>query len=163
LQWLLPVGQSLEVGVSGAIGPQDKQPDLGIAQWHVGADARLIDLGGFDATAEVVHGIQQGKTTSLAPCNAAPCLDYTGAYLLVDRRVNDWLTPYVRIDWRDAVHKNGAVFVYESHVIRATLGAHFELTNRIIAKIEYTFVREIDNIPDFPDDVLTSSVVVTTD
>ena len=102
----------------------------------------------------------------MSPCNVAPCLRYKGAYLLVDRRVNSWLTPYVRLDWRDAVHTNGAMtnmFVYESHVWRATLGVHLELTNRILAKVEYTFNRELDDIPDFPDDVLTSSIVVATE
>jgi hypothetical protein len=60
------------------------------------------------------------------------------------------------------VHESGVNFVYESHVVRATLGAHFALTNRILAKVEYTFVHELD-IPDFPDDVVTSSIVVATD
>ena len=163
VQWILPVGQGLEVGISGAIGPQDKQPDLGIAQWHVGLDARLRDLDGFDITAEYVQGLQQGKTTDSSPCNAAPCLDYKGAYLLASRNVNDWLTPYVRIDWRDAVHQNGTVFVYEAHVVRATVGVHLELTNRIIAKAEYTFNRELDQIPEFPDDIVTTSIVVATE
>jgi hypothetical protein len=158
------VGQGLEIGISGALGPQDKQPDLDIAQWHVGFDAKLTDLHGFDAVAEYVQGLQQGKTTSpTAPCNVAPCLDYKGAYVLVSRRVNSWLTPFVRGDWRDAVHKNGAQFVYESHNLRATLGIHVELTNRIIGKAEYTFNREIDNIPDFPDDIFTTSIVVATE
>ena len=164
LQWMLPVGQGLELGVSGATGPQDKQADLSLWQWHVGFDASLHDLDGFDLVAEYVQGLEQGQTTSpIVSCNAAPCLTYKGAYLLASRRVNNWLTPYVRVDWRDAVHQNGATFVYESHVARATIGAHFELTNRILAKVEYTFVRELDNIPDFPDDVLTSSIVVATE
>jgi hypothetical protein len=163
VQWLLPVGSGLELGVSGAFGPQDKQPSTDIYQWHVGFDAWLHDLAGFEATAEYVKGLQQGRTTSTTPCDAAPCLTYQGAYLRVDRRVNNWLIPYVRFDWRDAVHQNGAIFVYESHVTRVTVGAHVEWTPRIIGKIEYTFIRELDPIPDFPDDVITTSIVVATD
>ena len=163
LQWTAPVGQGLTVGISGALGPQDKQPDAGIAQWHIGLDARLRDLDGFDVTAEYVQGQQDGWTTSTATCNAAPCLVYKGGYLLVDRRVNPRFIPYVRVDWRDAVHQNGTVFVYESHVARATVGAHFELTSRIIGKIEYTFNHELGGIPQFADDILTSSIVVATD
>ncbi|HUJ57893.1 MAG TPA: hypothetical protein VLX92_05360 [Kofleriaceae bacterium] len=163
LQWTFPVGQGLELGVSGAIGPQADQPDLAVVQWHVGFDARLSDLDGWNAVAEYVQGLQPGKTTTITPCNAAPCLDYKGAYLLVDRRVTSWFTPYVRLDWRDAVHQNGVVFVYESHVARATLGVHFELTSRILAKAEYTFNRELGNIPQFPDDIVTTSIVVATD
>ena len=37
------------------------------------------------------------------------------------------------------------------------------MTHRIVAKIEYTAVRELGNTPEIPDDVITSSVVVSTD
>jgi hypothetical protein len=162
-QWMLPLGQGLEVGVSGAIGPQTNQPDESVMQWHFGLDARLRDLDGFDVTAEYVQGMQQGKTMSAAPCDVAPCLTYKGAYVLADRRMTPWLVPYVRVDWRDAVHESGVQFVYEAHVLRATLGVHFEVTSRIVGKIEYTFNHELDNIPQFPDDVVTTSLVVATD
>ncbi len=169
VQWRFPVGGGLELGASGAVGPQTNQPDDGIMQWHLGADLRLYDLDGYEVMAEYVQGHQDGKTSATAmtldtgPCDLAPCLDYKGAYLLVDRRVNPHLTPYVRIDWRDAVHDSGVQFVYESHVLRATVGLHLEVTSRILGKIEYTFNHELDGIPQFPDDVLTSSIVVATD
>lgn len=163
LQWMLPLGQGLEVGASGAVGPQDNQRERSTLQWHVGFDLRLRDLDHFDVAAEYVQGLQQGRTTTDIACNDAPCLRYKGAYVLVDRRMNAWLTPYVRVDWRDAVHQSGVDFVYESHTLRSTLGAHVELTSRILAKLEYTFNRELGAGPEFPDDVLTSSVVVATD
>jgi hypothetical protein len=163
VQYLLPVGQGLELGVSGALGPQDNQPDIDVTQWHFGFDAKLTDLHGFDASAEYVQGKQEGKTGSMTECDVAPCLTYKGAYLLVDRRIKPWFTPYGRIDWRDAVHIKGAEFVYESHTLRGTVGAHFEMTSRILAKIEYTWNHELGNIPQFPDDILTTSLVVATD
>jgi len=163
LQYTLPVGTGLELGVSGAVGPQTNQPDLDILQWHIGFDLRLTDFHQFDIQAEYVQGLLQGKTVSVTPCDAAPCLDYKGAYMLVDRRVSPHFTPYFRIDWRDAVHENGATFVYESHVLRQTIGARFSLTSRVLWKLEYTFNEELDNIPQFPDDVITTSVVVATD
>jgi len=164
-QWMLPVGQGLEIGASGAIGPQDGQPDIHVTQWHLGFDAKLTDLHGFDAAAEYVQGRQEGKTASISmtACDVAPCLHYKGAYLLVDHRIRWWVTPYVRVDWRDAVHTKGAEFVYESHTIRGTFGVHFEMTSHIIAKIEYTKNHELGGIPQFADDILTSSLVVTTD
>jgi hypothetical protein len=163
LQWMLPVGDGLEVGVSGALGPQDGQSDLGVAQYHLGFDARLRNFHHVNVSAEYVQGVQQGRTISPTPCDAAPCLSYKGGYILVDRKLNRWLTPYVRADWRDAVHQSGVDFVYESHTARATVGAHFEVTSRIIGKIEYTWNHELGAIPQFPDDVLTTSVVVATD
>ncbi|HUS32594.1 MAG TPA: hypothetical protein VMZ53_29030 [Kofleriaceae bacterium] len=163
VQYLLPVGQGLEVGVSGALGPQDNQPHIDVTQWHIGFDAKLTDLHGFDAAAEYVQGEQEGQTTGMAECDAAPCLTYKGAYLLVARRVQAWVTPYARIDWRDAVHTDGARFVYESHTVRGTVGAHFEMTSRILAKVEYTWNHELGNIPQFANDIVTSSLVVATD
>jgi hypothetical protein len=163
VEYLLPTDTSLELGASGAIGPQDGQPDLGIPQWHIGFDVRLRDVRGVDVTAEYVQGIQAGKTMSMTPCDVAACLSYKGAYVLVDRRMNSHFTPYVRMDWRDARHQNGVEFVYESHTLRATVGVHAELGSRIIGKLEYTWNRELGNIPQFADDIITSSVVVATD
>jgi hypothetical protein len=160
VQYKIPGG--LKVGISGTAGPQDDQSSTSIAQWHLGADVSLLDFHGWDFVAEYVQGIQQGQT-KLTPCDVAACLDYKGAYVLVDRQVQPWITPYIRVDWRDAVHKNEPNFVYESHVVRATIGAHFEMTSRILAKIEYTFNHELDGIPQFADDIVTSSLVVATD
>jgi len=152
----------LELGISGAAGPQDKQSDDSLAQWHLGFDVHVTGPDGLSLTAEYVQGNQEGKT-SLTRCDLAPCLDYSGGYLLGEVRAAPWLRPYARIDWRDAVHANGVAFVYESHVARVTLGARLELTHRIIAKAEYTFNRELGPVPDFPDDILTTSIVIATD
>lgn len=173
VQWILPFGQGLELGASGAVGPQDNQPNLDIHQWHYGVDLKLTDLARFDIIAEFVQGRQQGSTTGdpavdrmvgieRPACDVAQCLHYKGAYVFVDRRVNRWFTPYARFDWRDATHRHGGDFIYEANSIRATVGAHFEMTSRIIAKIEYDWNHEL-NVPSFPHDVITSSIVVATD
>lgn len=169
VQWMLPVGQGLEIGVSAALGPQDGQSDLSVLQWHYGFDARLLDFHDFDITAEFVHGTQPGATSAMAaaamsaPCDLVACLDYKGAYLLVDRYVTPKIIPYMRIDWRSAVHIKATDFVYESHTLRTTVGAQFEMTSQIIGKLEYTYNRELGGIPQFPDDVITTSLVVKTD
>ncbi|HEU0037146.1 MAG TPA: hypothetical protein VFQ53_41335 [Kofleriaceae bacterium] len=173
LQWMLPVGQGLEVGASGAVGPQDHQPRSAIHQWHVGVDASLREFHDWNTVFEYVQGKQQGSTTGdpeadrmlgieRPACDVADCLTYKGAYLLVDRRVTAWLRPYARVDWRDAVHQRGAEFVYESHSLRGTLGARFEVTSRIVGKVEYSWNHEL-GVPQFPHDVITSSIVVSTD
>jgi hypothetical protein len=173
VQWRLPVGRGLDIGVSAMLGPQDGQPSLSVYQWHYGFDAALKDLDRWDVVAEVVHGRLQGRTSAelaadamagleRARCDLARCLSYKGAYVLVDRRMTSRLTPYVRIDWRDAVLENGVDFVYESHTLRTTVGLHLEMTSRIVGKIEYTWNRELE-APPFPHDVITSSIVVSTD
>jgi hypothetical protein len=172
LEYKLPVGQALWVGASGAVGPQDGQSDLGTMQWHVGIDLNLIDLRGFDATAELVQGKQQGRTSGnlvadqmtgldRAGCDVAECLDYKGAYVLVSRRFARWI-PYARFDWREATHQRGADFVYEARSIRGTFGLHVDLNSHIRMKVEYNWNHEL-GVPRFPHDVVTSSIVVMTD
>lgn len=164
LQWKLPVGEGLELGISGALGPQQGQASASVVQWHVGADLWLHGAHGFEVMAEVVQGRQEGRTTTpMTPCDAAPCLHYKGAYVLVDHRTTPRFQPYARVDWRDAVHTKGVEFVYESHTVRGTLGARFAMTPNILGKVEYTWNHELGGIPQFADDVITSSIVVTTD
>jgi hypothetical protein len=112
LQWSLDTEGKVEVGISGAVGPQTNQPDLDVAQWHYGLDLRISDWNGYDIYAEYVQGLEQGKTVTATPCDAAPCLRYKGAYVLVDRRVNPHFIPYVSVDWCVALHVSGVKFVY---------------------------------------------------
>ena len=159
----LPVGAGLEVGVSGAFGAQDLQPSDSVYQWHVGGDLHL-DIRGVDIRGEFVSGSAAGQSsamgTLLIPCGSAPCLHYKGAYGQVAYRVLNWLMPYVRVDWRDAFHRSGESFVYISDLMRVTGGLRLELGTYVILKAEYTYVRELGRVPQFPDDVFTSSLVV---
>jgi hypothetical protein len=160
LAYRLPVGRGLELGVSGAVGAQDAQSDDSVIQWHVGGDAHL-EWRDLEVTAEYVKGKAPGKDEVGQPdCFAAPCLTYQGAYGLVGYRVTNWLLPYARVDWRDALHKNGASFIYISQLARGTVGLRFELGTAVIVKAEYTLNRELGRIPQFSDDVFTSSMVV---
>lgn len=168
VQYVLPVGQGLELGVSGAIGPQDNQASSELHQWHYGFDAKLRDLHGFDASAEFIQGKQPGETSHEGGilrerCDEAPCLTYKAGYLFVSHRTRSWLTPYARVDFRSAVHKSGADFVYESHTVRATVGAHVEMSSTIVGKVEYSYNREIYGSMQFPDNVVAASIVVSTD
>ena len=61
---------------------------------------------------------------------------------------------------REALHQSGASFVYISDVVRVTGGLRLELGTHVIIKAEYTHLREVGRIPEFPDDVLTTSLVV---
>jgi hypothetical protein len=67
--------------------------------------------------------------------------------------------PYARADYRHALHTSGASFVYRSELMRATGGLRFDLGTHIVIKGEYTHIVELDPVPPFPNDVLTSSLV----
>lgn len=72
----------------------------------------------------------------------------------------NWLTPYARVDGRDAWHRSGDSFVYITTLMRTTGGLHFEIGTNLILKAEYTHVIELGRVPQFADDVATSSFVV---
>lgn len=154
------VGAGFEMGMSGALGAQDLQPRNSVLQWHLGADLHL-DWRDVDLTAEVVRGQAQGKSEpGESPCGLAPCLDYQGAYVQVGYRATNWLEPYVRMDWRDATHESGESFVYVSQLVRATVGLRLELGTHTVVKAEVVHNEELGRIPDFANDVVTSSWVV---
>jgi len=154
------VAHRLDLGVSGAWGAQDLQSDDSVSQWHVGGDLHW-EWHDLQITAELVHGRARGKTTETGPrCDAAPCLRYTGAYGLASYRLSNLLEPYARVDWRDALHQSGASFVYISQLIRFTVGLRAELGPHVIVKLEGTVDRELGGIPQFPNDVVTSSLVI---
>jgi hypothetical protein len=155
----LPVGQGLEVSASGAVGAQDRQTDDSVLQWHLGAAARL-EWGRFQFQAEYVLGRANGRDLGGVRCGAAACLSYKGAYGLAGVRLLYIFVPYLRVDWRQADMRSARDYAYMSDVVRATVGLRIEPHSRIALKAEYTFNRELTAFQ-FPDDVLTTSFVVS--
>ena len=58
------------------------------------------------------------------------------------------------------MHQNGASFVYISDLMRATVGLRVEIGTRVIVKVEVTKNQELGRLPQFPDDVVTSSLIL---
>jgi hypothetical protein len=159
LSYRFPWGAGLEVGASGAYGAQDAQATASVVQWHYGFDAHL-EWRDLNVTAELVKGKAEGDTLrGEPPCSGAPCLEYLAGYGLVAYRLNGWLMPFARGDFRQAVHTSGASFVYHSDLMRATGGLRFDIGSHVIFKGEYTHIVELGPVPSFPNDVLTSSLV----
>jgi hypothetical protein len=153
-----------EIGASGAFGAQDVQGDNATYQWHVGADAHL-DMKDVEVTAEYIQGDAEGATSDMgtmsgAICDVAPCLEYKAAYGQVAHRTTNLFTPYVRVDWRDALHRSGASFVYISELVRGTVGLRTEIGSSVIWKLEFIKNYELGAIPQFPNDVFTTSLVI---
>lgn len=164
------IAKKVEVGVSGAWGAQDYQTSSDIRQWHAGVDVHA-ELKDLELTAEFVRGRAKGQTSDIGPrCDLAPCLKYYGGYLLAAYRVTNVFIPYLRSDFRDAMHWAGASFVYISQATRFTLGLRAEIGTRVIVKAEGTLNREMDpeqllggtatRIPTIPNDVFTTSLVI---
>ncbi len=160
VSYVLPIHAGIEIGVSGAVGAQDLQTDEGLVQWHAGVDL-LIDWSDFVFAAELVIGRAPGATEPDGPpCGLTPCLEYRGAYGRIGYRFLSWLLPFVRVDWREALHTSGASFVYVSEVLRITAGLRLEIDQHFLVKAEYIVNLELNRIPQFDDNVLTTSVVV---
>lgn len=162
LSYRFPLGDGLEFGVSGLWGAQNNQTSNTVYQYQYGGDVSL-DWNDIIVQGEVLHGQADGAGTGNPtdpPCNIAPCLNFTGAYGLLGYRLFNWLTPYARVDYRDALHRSGSSFVYISDLMRTTGGLHFEIGTNFILKAEYTHIIELGRVPQFNDDVATSSFVV---
>jgi hypothetical protein len=158
------IAHKVEVGVSGAFGAQDWQPSNSVYQWHTGADIH-VEWKDFEATAEIVKGRANGQTSAMGEamgldCDVAACIHYTGGYGFVAYHATNLLIPYARVDYRNAEHENGASFVYITDEMRGTLGLRMEIGTRVILKMEATKVKELGHVPEFPDDVLTSSLIL---
>jgi len=147
-----------EVGVSGMFGAQDGQTSNSVYQYLYGADVHY-DRDSFLFRAEIVKGSARGQTDDPAiTCDAAPCLNFNGAYALVAYRVTNIVMPYLRSDWRDALLRSGASFVYITKVYRFTPGIHLNINANLAVKAEYTWNREY-SMPQFPENIFTSSLV----
>lgn len=158
------LGDTFELGVSGSYGAQDAQESNAVRQWHIGADTH-IHIGDLELFGEYVKGRAEGDPsttdfTGVDDCADAPCLRYQGAYGLLGYRVNNYLIPYFRADWRDARHRDGMSFVYISELFRVTPGIRLEIGPHVIIKAEYTVNTELGDIPEFPNDVFTSALII---
>lgn len=159
LSYSFPFVKELEIGVSGMIGAQDNQPSNDTLQWMYAIDAHF-HRDDLVIRGEFVQGRARGETeVGKAACGLVPCLEFKGAYGLAGYRVTNVVMPYLRVDWRDALHEAGASFVYISELLRITPGMRLTINEHLIFKLEYTVNRELGRIPQFPNDVFTSSLV----
>lgn len=153
--------RGVEVGVSGLYGAQDQQPDNSTVQWMYGVDFHLHRQN-LVLRGEFVQGRARGQTENIStPCDLAPCLQFKGAYGLAGYRITNIVMPYVRADWRNALHRNGASFVYISQLTRLTSGLNLALTQNLLLKAEYTFNYELGRAPQFRNDIFTSALVIS--
>ena len=153
--------RGVELGVSGSYGAQDRQTNDDVRQWMYAVDFHLHRQN-FVLRGEFVQGRAPGETEpGQLPCSMSPCLRFKGAYGLVGYRLTNVVMPYVRVDWRDALHRNGSSFVYISQVGRLTSGLRLTLTQNLVLKAEYTVNRELGRALQFNDDVFTSSLVIS--
>jgi len=159
LSYKLPVKGDVEFGISGLVGAQDLQAMDDTIHWQAGGDVH-VQWAGLDFTAEYVQGKLEGETETGQPlCNLEACLEFKSMYGLLGYRFTNWIMPYARVDWRDALHVQGGSFVYVSKLVRATGGIRFDVGEHVILKGEYTYNHELGDIPQFRNDTFTTSAI----
>ncbi|MEM7232746.1 MAG: outer membrane beta-barrel protein [Planctomycetota bacterium] len=144
----------LMVGISGEWGAQVRQSDNEVYQRQAGIDLQIA-AGDFELRAEALIGKAPGQGQA-----GAEALDFDGAYLQLSYRFLDTLTPYVRIGYREAEHI-AETFAYVVDVSRVTVGLNVEFADGITGKFEFLHNMEHGAVPDFDNDLLTASLVLS--
>jgi hypothetical protein len=155
LQPPLPV--KVELGVSGAWGPQDRATTSTEAMWFVGPDL-TVHAGPVALKAQWLKG--------KAPGNEAQRvygLDlHGGGYAEVDCTLGSSFGAYGRGEYRSADVWLAQARYYRTRSWRATLGARWVFTERAVLKAEYLRNGEYgENMPQVRNDIFTSSLVLS--
>ena len=165
-----PFPLDLQVGLSGSWGPQDHAIDNTNAMWFVGADL-LAHIGSLDIKGQYLKGGAPGLTAGQAydPRHVPYGLAlHHGGYLELDWMATPLVGLLARGDVRDAdvwlgnaSSLGGGSRLYLTRNWRATAGVRIVVNEHIVAKAEYLHNGEYDGIPQIPDDVFTSSLVLS--
>ncbi|MES1206839.1 MAG: hypothetical protein ABUS79_12955 [Pseudomonadota bacterium] len=166
----LPAGVTdLEVGLSGEWGPQDHALDSTHYLWFVGVDL-LAHVGALDVKAQFLKGGAPGQIGAPADPNHQPYglkLHY-GGYLELDWMATPLFGFLARGEVRDAdvwlgdaASLTGGDRLYITRQWRLTAGVRVVVNQHIAAKAEYLHNGEYGGIPQIPDDVFTTSLVLS--
>jgi len=157
-----PIPVDVELGGSGSWGAQDRSPNSDGKMWFAGADfqlrARYADL-----KAQWLKGHAPGDAM-----NGVYGLDlHGGGYVELDAFLLPHFGVLARGEYRDAfvwlgdaTTAVGANRAYLTKSWRATGGVHVSFSDRIVLKAEYLWNGEYDGIPNIPNNVFTSSLVL---
>jgi hypothetical protein len=151
-----PLPIMLEVGFSGSYGAQDRTTSTEHAMWFFGPDL-LMRAGPFDLEAQWLKGGAAGDPTQNVYSLALHGGGYVEAHVMV--------TPSIgflgRIEYRSADITLFPERAYPSRNWRGTLGARFVIDTWAILKAEYLHNAEYGHVPSVPDDVITTSLVLS--
>ncbi|HVU52682.1 MAG TPA: hypothetical protein VHL80_18505 [Polyangia bacterium] len=157
-----PLPVDMELGGSGSWGAQDRSPNSDGKMWFAGADFQLRTRYA-DLKAQWLKGHAPGDAT-----NAVYGLDlHGGGYVELDAFLLPHFGVLARGEYRDAFVWLGdattpltANRAYLTKSWRATGGVHVSFSDRIVLKAEYLWNGEYDGVPNIPDNVFTSSLVL---
>ena len=147
---------SIEIGVSGSAGPQDRSTDTRFWMWMYGVDLQGR-WGRFDLKGQWMKGYAPGE-----PAQGVYGLDlHGGAYLELDTMVTSSFGVLGRVEYRDAFVWLADQRAYLTKSWRAVVGVRWVITPRAVLKAELLKNGEYGRVPAVPNDVLTTSFVLS--
>jgi hypothetical protein len=157
-----PIPVDMELGGSGSWGAQDRSPNSDGKMWFAGIDYQLRTRYA-DLKAQWLKGRSPGDAT-----NGVYGLNlHGGGYVEVDGFILPHFGVLARGEYRDAFVWLGdattaltANRAYITKSWRATGGVHVSFSDRIVLKAEYLWNGEYDGVPQIPNNVFTSSLVL---
>jgi hypothetical protein len=170
----LPLPFRLELGVSGLYGAQDRALDSEHPIWFQGADLQLL-TSRFQLKAEVLRGHSAGEEGAVAVgAKRVYGLDLKGGGYVQATAMVTWVFGVLlRAEFRDALVWLGdpmlsdpaattsADRLYVTKSWRLTAGLRAVITDKLVAKAEYLHNGEYGDVPSIPNDVFTTSVVMS--
>ena len=151
----LPLPVAVELGASGSYGAQDRSTNDLHPMWFVGPDL-LARLGTVDVKVQWLRASRPGD-----PTQNVYALDlHGGGCLEVDAmRTPSWGV-LGRVEYRSADITLPPQRAYPSRSWRGTIGARGVVSTWATLKVEYLHNGEYGSVPNIPDDVFTSSLVL---
>jgi hypothetical protein len=159
----LPVGHlwrnddRLEIGLSGEWGPQDRATDNGGKIWFEGIDLQYLNAN-FAFKAQIMRGGAPGLPDAALGVYGLQL--HPSGYGELDWQVLPQFGFTLRTALRNAVVTLGTDRIYITKEIQYTVGARVVFNSHIVAKLEYLHNQEYDGVPEFLDDIFTSSLVL---
>jgi hypothetical protein len=148
-------GHRIELGASGEWGTQDWGTDHSGKIWFAGLDFQYLSAN-FMIKAQAIRGGAPGTADETAWHLALR----NSGYVEVDYQATGVFGFMGRAEMRDAFVSLGTNRAYLTKGQRFTGGVHLVLSPHIILKAEYLWNREFGGIPQFENNVFTSSLVL---
>lgn len=154
--WGALEGHRLEIGVSGAWGPQDRARNNAGAMWFVGVDAQYRATN-FTLKGQWMKGRSPGRADDLTWG-----LDLKDSgYVELDWMFLPYLGVLMRGGLRNAFVDLTDERAYLTKSMRITGGVRAVFGPGMVLKVEYLHNREFGGIAEFTNDILTTSLVAS--
>lgn len=149
-------GDSLEIGVSGEWGPQDRATNNKENIWFAG-----VDLTYTGSTFAIKGQWMRGEAPGSSSERVWGLKLNDSGYVEIDWLVVPYVGVLARAEFRDAVVTLGTERLYLTKSMRFTGGAKLVFNSHVALKAEYLHNREYGGIEEFPNDVFVSSLVLS--